>query len=94
MEEEENYEFPESDSEEDSEHNVWEYIPIRIMYTDSRNKICPINLSAFTSVTNYCICPICNHKFNSDALQKWVAKQNNCPICRSPWEKYIIYMPI
>ena len=57
----------------------------------SRNIECPITYSAFNVNCYYCVC---KYNFDIDALKESfeISDRKTCPMCRSVWKNFTIYV--
>jgi hypothetical protein len=69
--------------------DIIEYVESLIEYTKlperpliSMTEQCAICLSDENLLKGYMTS--CNHQFHVECLQQWIARQNSCPMCRSP----------
>ena len=75
---------------------------MRVFCSGKRNKLinldknseCPINLAPFNDNDKYCVCSSCQCNFGYDAFKVWIvdAPNKSCPVCRSEWTNFIVYV--
>jgi hypothetical protein len=59
----------------------------------TKNDECPIIYKTFEPNCSYCVCSVCKYNLDADSLKHYFSITNNkCPLCRSPWTDYIIYI--
>ena len=60
------------------------------------NIFCPITHEIINVGDKYMLCNQCKNIFDEYALQKWLYiktnKERNCPLCRTPWTNFNIYI--
>ena len=53
---------------------------------------CPIEYTNINIDDKYLHCNNCKHNFCNDSIIKWLNINKSCPMCRSVWNEYIIYI--
>jgi hypothetical protein len=63
---------------------------------ETAGAICGITHEEILINEHYMQCSRCNHNFSADALKTWLQQKiiwsRTCPMCRSPWSNYVLYI--
>ena len=82
-------------------NNVSDVYPVIITSEMTRQietagAICGITHEEILIDEHYMQCSRCNHNFSADALKTWLQQKNiwsrTCPMCRSQWSNYVLYI--
>jgi hypothetical protein len=82
-------------------NNVSDFYPVIITSEMTRQietagTICGITHEEILINEHYMQCRRCNHNFSADALKTWLQQNSTwsrtCPMCRSPWSNYVLYI--
>ena len=68
----------------------------KIIDEEDKENICPINHETIKKNDKYMECNECNNKFCEALIKRWLIIQTpnnkNCPMCRSCWTNFNIYI--
>lgn len=59
---------------------------------DNEKKICCITYEEISLNSRYMICSECNNNYSEESLKQWFIITRQCPMCRSDWTDYNIYI--
>jgi hypothetical protein len=82
-------------------NNISDFYPVIITSEMTRQietagAICGITHEEILINEHYMQCSRCNHNFSAVALKTWLQQKitwsRTCPMCRSPWSNYVLYI--
>lgn len=70
--------------------------PVSKPITNTDRKFCPLSFEDIHLGKQYMSCTQCNHNFSADIMKIWLGKKppglRSCPMCRTKWTNYAIYI--
>ena len=58
----------------------------------NKNSECPVSYIKFEDNCLYYTCNVCEYNIDADTLKQWIKNNKTCPMCRSEWNNYTIFI--
>ena len=78
--------------------NIQHWISVNKIINLEKNDECPVSYKKFINGCSYCECNTCKYNIDTETLKQYFNQSDNdskkCPMCRSPWIDYTIYVNV